>query len=59
MAWVWCTDLPHRVHLLTFLSFLDHVFPLRSSLPCYASFVPGREYGCAIRFLFAMHARVA
>jgi hypothetical protein len=36
VAWVWCTDLPHRVHLLTFLSLLgyvSHVFSSRGMLP--------------------------
>ena len=47
MAWVWCTYLPHLVHLLTFLSLLGYVSPLRVSPLCYGSFVTGREFGCA------------
>ena len=45
MAWVWCTYLPHLVHLLTFLSLLGYVSPSRVSLPCYGSFVAAREFG--------------
>ena len=45
MAGVSCTDLPHLVHLLTFLSLLVHVSPPRVSLPCFVSFVTGCEYG--------------
>ena len=47
MALVWCTYLPHLVHLLTFLSLLGSVSPPRVSLPCYASFVTGSEFGWA------------
>ena len=45
VAWVWCTYLPHLVHLLTFLSLLGYVSPSRVSLPCYGSFVAAREFG--------------
>ena len=41
----WCTDLPHLVHLLTFLSLLGYVSPPLVSLPCYGSFVAACEYG--------------
>ena len=47
----WCTDLPHLVHLLTFLSLLGYVCPPRVSLPCYASFVTASELGCAVGFV--------
>ena len=47
MAWVWCTDLPHLVHLLSFLSLLGYVSPPRVSLPCYGSFVTASEFGWA------------
>ena len=47
MAWVWCIDLPHLVHLLTFLSLLGYVSPPRVSLPCYGSFVTASEFGWA------------
>ena len=33
---MWCTYLPHLVHLLTFLSLVGYVFPPRVSIPCHA-----------------------
>ena len=42
---MWCTKLPHLVHLLTFFSLLGYVSPPRTSLPCYGSYVAASEYG--------------
>ena len=47
MAGVSCTDLPHLVHLLTFLSLLSYVSPARVSLLCFVSFVTASEFGWA------------
>ena len=47
VPWVWCTYLPHLVHLLTFLSLLGYVSPRRVFIPCHASFVTGSEFGWA------------
>ena len=47
MAWLWCTYLPHLVHLLTFLSLVGYVSPPRVSPLCYGSFVAGSEFGWA------------
>ena len=44
---MWCTDLPHLLHLLTFLSLVGFVSPRRVFIPCHASFVTGSEFGCA------------
>ena len=44
---MWCTYLPHLVHLLTFLSLLGYVSPLRVSPLCYGSFVAASEFGWA------------
>ena len=44
-------DLPHLVHLLTFLSLLGNVSPPRVSLPCFVSFVTASEFVCAIGFV--------
>ena len=49
-AWVWCTDLPHLVHLLTFPSLLGY-FSQHASLPCLVSFLAASEYGCARGFV--------
>ena len=45
MALVWCTYLPHLVHLQTFPSLLGYVS--HAFLPCYGSFVAAREFGLA------------
>ena len=58
MVGVWSTDLPHLVHLLTFLSLLVHVSPPRVSFPCYGSFVTASELGVAF-LLSVAHAMVA
>jgi hypothetical protein len=58
VARVSCTDLPHLVHLLTFLSLLVHVSPRRVSLPCYGSFVTASELAVAFHLSVA-HAMVA
>ena len=47
---MWCTYLPHLVHLLTFLSLVGYVSPPRVSLLCYGSFVAAREFGWANGF---------
>ena len=44
---MWCTFLPHLVHLLTFLSLVGYVSPPRVCLLFRAYFVTGSEFGWA------------
>ena len=53
---MWCTDLPHLLHLLTFLSLLGYVSPPRVSIPCHA-FPSSQQVSTVVQMAFYGNAR--